>query len=92
MAQLPKSKSLHLQINHVGSQLTPEHTSQLRYLGDDGIWYDWKLHLPQLLAWAFYMDRALENLDGQSIRALPVEGFDTHLADYRKWLKKKFSE
>ena len=90
--KLVKAKNPHLQITLGDMPLSPEHTSRLAYRGVDDIWYDWELHLPQLLAWAFYMDRALGHLDKQSIRALPVEDFDTHLADYRKWLKEKFPE
>ncbi len=91
--RLVKPKTLHLQIVHGGMTLSPEHTSQLAYLGADDVWYDLQLHLPQLLAWAFYMDLALGALDKQSIRALPgSEDFDVHREAYEEWLTKKFSE
>lgn len=89
--KLVKPKNPHLQIVLGDMPLSPEHTSRLGYLGVDDKWCDLELHLPQLLAWAFYMDRALESLDDKSIRALPVQGFQDNREAYEKWLRKKFS-
>ena len=84
-------KDLFFQIVHVGKVESPEYRAQIRIIGEDDIHREWRLSLNQLLAWSFFMDRALECLDYDEILDRDIEITEVHLEDYQKWLCKKFS-